>query len=399
MSRTTILIISAAVAILVIGGIAFFLLRQLAAPTPGGTTPTSIFGRLPIIGSRVGPSAPPESGAPSAGGVAPPASEEVLTRRALQLTAEAVVGPVFNEKSQKIFYYKKSDGHLVSNNPAGGREETISNLTILNILEVRWSPDAKKAIVLYQDGNEVKKFITEATSSPKVAFLPTAATSPVWAGDGKSVWWLAKDNQTYTLVSADVNGKNQRKRGLVTPIPELALSVASPDTVMLVPKTASFFDTPLFLFSLRTLTLNPLFTGFGLTTLSDPNPKLQHIAYTTTSRTGALDTLHILDLKSGKDTSWPLKTLVAKCIFSADSKLLFCAVPKAPPERDLPEAWFAGKISFSDSIYKIDLGSGKAEEIFREGEYDITSLVVSTNAKKLFFIDKKTGFLYGLSLE
>ena len=397
MNRTTILIISIAVALLAIGGIIFFLFYRQTAPAPGGATPTSIFGRLPIIGGRIGQPPIPEGETPPENGVLPP-SPEIITRRAIQLSDEAVIGPTFDEKSQKIFYYKKSDGHLVSNSIGGGSEETVSNLTILNILEALWSPDKKKAIIIYQDGSALKKFITEATSTPKVTFLPQESTAPAWSPDGKSIWWLAQQNGTYTLISADISGKNQKKLGLSTPMPELTLSVIAPDLALLIPKTASFFETPLFLFSSKTSVLNPVLTGFGLLAISDPNPKTQNIVYTKTSRAGTLDDLHFLDFKSGKDTSWPLKTLAVKCAFSRDSKLLFCAAPKDLPTRNLPEAWFEGKVSFTDAIYRIDLTTGKAEEVFREGG-DVTSLIASDDAKKLFFIDKKTGFLYGLSLE
>ena len=397
MNRTTVLIISITAALLVIGGIAVFLFYQQAAPSPAGVTPTSIFGRLPIIGGRVGPTPTPEGGE-RPGGEVPAPSPEAISRRSIQLTDEAVVGPAFDEKLQKILYYKKSDGHLVSQSIGGGNEETISNLTILNILEVLWSPDMKKTIILYQDGGTIKKFITDATSTPKVAFLPQESTTPAWSPDGKSIWWLAKQAEIYTLISADINGKNQKKLDLTTPMPELKLSVIAPDLALLVPKTASFFETPLFLFSLKTAGLNPVLTGFGLLAASDPNPKTQNIVYTRTSRVGTLDDLHLLDFKSGKDTSWPLKTLATKCAFSRGSKLLFCAVPKNPPARDLPEAWQKGKVSFTDAIYRIDLATSKAEEIFHEGG-DVISLIVSDDAKKLFFIDKTTGFLYGLSLE
>ena len=332
------------------------------------------------------------------GGGIPAPSPEAVTRRSIQLTDEAVVGPAFDAKRQKILYYKKGDGHLVSNSVGGGNEETISNLTILNILEVLWSPDMKKTIILYQDGDAIKKFVTDATSTPKVAFLPQESTTPAWSPDGKSIWWLAKQAETYTLISADINGKNQKKPGLTTPMPELNLSVIAPDLALLVPKTVSFFETPLFLFSSKTSVLNLVLTGFGLLAIADPNPKTQNIVYTKTSRAGTLEDLHLLDFKSGKDTSWPLKTLAAKCAFSRDSKLLFCAVPKDPPARDLPEAWFEGKVSFADAIYRIDLATGKAEEVFYEGS-DVTNLIVNDDAKKLFFINKKTGFLYGLSLE
>ncbi|MDO8560897.1 MAG: hypothetical protein Q7R91_01640 [bacterium] len=398
MNRRNIIIISVIVGLLIIGGVVFFLLSRPSGTTTGETPLTSLFGRLPLIGGRVGPTPPSGNEATTQDETLPPSTTETR-RRIVQLTDEPVIGPAFDVKTQKIFYYKKRDGHLVSNTPSNGNEETVSNLTILNILEVFWSPDKKKTVIVYQDSADIKKFISEATSTPKVAFLPKESSSLVWSLDGKTIWWLQKQDQTYALISSDTNGKNQSRKNFTTPIPELKLSIISLDTIMLVPKTVSYFETPLLLFSLKTSALSPILTAFGLTALRDPNPKTQNILYTNTSRGGALDNIHLLDLKTGKDTFWPLKTLASKCAFSPDSKLVFCAVPKNPLLRDLPEAWFEGKTTFSDSIYKLDLTTSKAEEIFNEGDYDATSLVISDDYKNLFFIDKKTGFLYGLSTE
>jgi hypothetical protein len=173
----------------------------------------------------------------------------------------------------------------------------------------------------------------------------------------------------------------------------------TPELLALIPKTVSFFETPLFTLNLRTLSQNTAATNFGMTALSDTDPAAQFIAYSPSSRVGLLQDLHTLDVKTVKDTAWPVKTIAEKCVFGKGAAALFCAVPRTLPARDLPEAWFQGKVSFSDTIVRMNLGTVKAEQIFDEGDYDATGLVVSDDGKRVFFIDKKTGFLYGISLE
>lgn len=386
------------IGVLILGGIGFFLYRLFAleGPTPAGKAP-SLFGRLPIIGGRPGPevpAAPPAEGIPQ--GAVPPREER---RRLIQITDEPVIGIALDAKQQKVLYYKKRDGHLLANSFTGGAQETVSNLTILNIIEVLWSPNQRKAVILYQDGEALKKFITEATSTPKVAFLPEAAVSPAWAPDAKTLFWLQRQNQNYTLVSSGPDGKNQKSRGFTTPIPDLQLHLLTPELLALIPKTVSFFETPLFILNLRTLSQNTAAVNFGMTALGDSDAAAQFIAYSPSSRIGTLRDLHTLDVKTGKDTAWPIKTIAEKCVFGQGASALFCAVPRLLPDKDLPEAWFQGKVSFSDTIVRMNLGTGRAEQIFDEGDYDATNLVVSDDGKRVFFIDKKTGFLYGLFLE
>ena len=143
--------------VLILGGIGFFLYRLFA---PAGPTPAERpgLGRLPIIGGRPGPEVPtPAPEGVLTPGAIPPSAEQ---RRLIQITDEPVVGVALDTKRQKVLYYKKRDGHLIANSFTGGAEETVSNLTILNIIDVLWSPDQKRAVILYQDGEVEKKFIT-----------------------------------------------------------------------------------------------------------------------------------------------------------------------------------------------------------------------------------------------
>lgn len=385
---------------LVIAGIGFLLIWLFTPPAPTREgEPTSFFGRLPIVGRRAGPEVQREVPAtvpqPTPGEI--PSAEE--KRRLIQITNEPVIGPVIDETRQKVLYYRKRDGHLVAASFTGGQEETISNTTILNITDVVWSPDRKRAVVTYQDGELLKKFVTEATSTPKVSFLPQESHSPAWSPDSRALFWMTRQDKNYTLTSASPDGRTPKSRGFTTPIPDLLLAMLTPEKAALVPKTASISETPILVLNIKTLVQNTVTSGFGMTTINDNGPKTELIAYGSTNKLGAMQNIHTLDIQSGKDTEWALKTLTEKCVFSDGSEKFFCAVPQEIPARDMPEAWYQGRISFSDTFFRVDLKTNKAEQIFGASGLDAVSLTVSADNRYLFFVDKKIGFLYSLALE
>lgn len=388
--KLTIAIFSA-LAFAVIGFLIFWFFVRTPPETPGGAP---IFGGLPIIG---GPSGPGIGITPQPAGTTPPSPSE--GRRLVPITSEPIIGAAIDEKNKKLFYYRLRDGHLMMNSFDGDSEQTLSNLTVLNITKVHWSPSREKAIIAYQDGDTTKQFITEATSTPKVSFLPQGIRSPVWSPDGKSVFWLAPRDNAFALVSADTSGGKQKRLSFETPIPDLSLLPLTSDLLGLLPNTVSFFETPLFLITKTSSAPNIPLVRFGLTAISDTNPKTQHIAYSETSRTGELQSIRTRDFSSGKETSWPIRTLAEKCAFSKDAAILFCAVPRSGTDRGMPEMWYQGKISFADDFYRIDLAANRAEKIFDGADLDAIDLDANEEKSRLFFRDKKTGLLYMLPLE
>lgn len=389
-------IIIVVVGILLVSGILGLILwlRAPAAEPSGGTS--SPLSRLPIIGGRLG-------GTPTPPSETPPGETEKLTgseaQKLIQITDEPVIGPSLDAKGEKVLYYKKRDGHLVSNDISGGKEETVSSLTILNIFAVLWAPDKKHTLIRYEDAGTVKQLATTATSSPKVSFLPSSAGSPAWSPDGKTFSWLQQQNETVFLYSANADGTNQRRRSFTTPIPDLLMSFVTNDLVAFVSRSSFRFESPLIMYNLRTGAQTIPFARFGLRAKTDENATTEMVATTATTRTGELAGLSVFDYRTEKETTWPYKTIADKCTFTDDKKYLFCAVPRTPPARALPDDWLIGATSLNDGFYRFDLKDGTVTEVTPETEHDATSLVLSPDNKNLFFIDKKTGYLWRLSLE
>lgn len=387
------------VGLLLVGGVTLLFL-WLQAPTQEPDVPSpSVLSRLPIIGSRFGATPTPASPETPGAGEGPGGLTGAEAQKLIPITEEPVIGPALDSKGEKILYYKKRDGHLVSNDLSGGKEETVSSLTILNMFDVRWASDKKYTAVRYEDAGVVKQFVMEATSSPKVTFFPAGATSLIWSPDGKTIFWLQRQNDISTLYSATADGSSQRRRTFSSPIPDLLLSFLTNNLFAAVSKSSFRYESPLFLYDLRTNTQTIPVASFGLRVKTDENAGTQTIAYTRTGRAGNLAELIVLDTATGKETPLGEQTIADKCVFSQDGKALICAVPQNAPDRGLPDEWLLGAVSLRDAFYRFDLGTGSGEKVMPETEYDAVNLVLSPDGKLLFFIDKKTGFLWRLSLD
>jgi len=91
-----------------------------------------------------------------------------------------------------------------------------------------------------------------------------------------------------------------------------------------------------------------------------------------------------------------LTTLAEKCVFNPKNTfVVYCAVPRAIPEAQIPDAWYRGEIHFSDDWWIIDTENGTVEQLLSpESDYGITLDVVdpyiNEEGTHIVFIDAKT---------
>jgi len=91
-----------------------------------------------------------------------------------------------------------------------------------------------------------------------------------------------------------------------------------------------------------------------------------------------------------------LTTLAEKCVFNPkNTSVVYCAVPRAIPEAQIPDAWYRGEIHFSDDWWIIDTENGTVEQLLSpESDYGITLDVVdpyiNEEGTHIVFIDAKT---------
>ncbi len=389
------LIIYGAVGILILAGLGFLAYQFLlpAATERGGSQEESgVAGKLPSpLGGRA-----PEPGTS-------PAGEEsvefeipkTLEGKLFRLTDFPVIGASFNAKEDKILFYKKDGGDLLSSAPNGQPQEKISNLTIVGITEALWSPARDRAAVFYLDGETLKGFLHIGTSS--VATLPQDIKSFAWAPDGKTAVYLLTDGEGMKLVIVASSGKNNQAIAAL-PVFDGELSALPAGKFALETAPSGLADGFLFTFT-RTTPLTKIVGPLrGL--MSRWSNDGTRVLVSLTDLAGKNPDLALYD-SSGKLLS-PLdgiRTIASKCIF-ADAKEIYCAVPKEIPFSALwPDDYLRGEINTSDRIVRIVPDKNEVVSVFEEGNFDVSELAVTKNKDWLMFVDRRDGTLWSLKLK
>ncbi len=139
----------------------------------------------------------------------------------------------------------------------------------------------------------------------------------------------------------------------------------------------------------------------GLTVL--PSPDLSFILYSNSNSTNPLS-LSIYNVKNKSSQDYSLKTLPEKCVWSSlKTPLLYCAIPGSLPNASYPDDWYKGVISFSDSIWSINLTTGESKRIAALSQLagqniDATNLSLDSKEDYLTFVNKNDLTLWGLQL-
>lgn len=138
----------------------------------------------------------------------------------------------------------------------------------------------------------------------------------------------------------------------------------------------------------------------GLTTLMSPDGLNVLIGESPQGTTK----LSVLNRRSGETKDLFLRTFPEKCVWSKkEVTMVFCAVPENIQYDTYPDAWYMGRVSFSDSIWKINTATGESrlivQPIFVTGQpLDISNMIISNTEDFLLFQDKNDLSLWSYQL-
>jgi hypothetical protein len=340
----------------------------------------------------------------------PPEEGDAITRpetkdSLVQLTAVPVSRAVFNEKSQKVRYFEKSNGHLYEISPDGSEKKQISITTIPKIFEVFWSKDSSKAVLRYFDlenssGPEtVRTFVVSSlATSTEGTFLPTSAYAVAVSPKEDKIFYLLNNAVARGIITSfdPPSGLKKQEEIFSLPFGEFLTTWPQKNMITLLTKPSATAEGYLYKLNPRTWSFTKIFGNIkGLTTLHSPNNS--KIIYSQ-SKNKTMET-KIYNSDKQKSTPLGIITLPEKCLFSKiDENMLYCAVPKNIPAADYPDDWYKGIISFTDSLWQIDLDDGSAKIILDKGNFDIINLSSNKEENYLFFQNKKDSALWSLRL-
>ncbi len=360
---------------------------------------------------------PPEEGAGPTGGQFPEGEEGSQqptgengdgftpspTIKIKVISTEKVLAPTLSADKTKIVYYSQYNGNVWQSNFDGSTLTKISPATLNDLVDVIWSPDGIKVISIYQDdeGNISKQLYDY--NSGQASGLSPYIQEIAWSPDSGKIAYHYKNavSDENNISTANPDGSNWNN------VFQLRMDDVTLDWIG---SEIAFYEKPSGLTQSSLFLLNPL-NGNLTKALSDIeglsvkwSPQGDKILYSKTSANGKNIGLYV-SLKDGLgEASLNISSLVEKCVWSQDNRIIFCAAPRNVDEAQvLPDDFYKGTFVSNDEFWKINLETGEKTVLLEPWEkgneiYDAVDLFLSPLEDYLFFINKVNGLLYSIEL-
>lgn len=368
--KKLILIIILGIIILIIGLIAvyFLFLKKPAKISP----PTTEF---------------PESGIPASSETFKPQPK----KRLIKISETTAISPTI--KNNSIIYYSP-EGAFESNFD-GSNLKKFSSIVIPNLIEVLWSNDASKALILnYDDNYNIGRYIYDYSIS-KAYPIPNDIHFITFSPDGNQIIY----NRNSSIYIANLDFTNPTIILSNFQIDDAVLNWISSEKILIKTPPSGLVSSFALIYDLKVKELKLLLENLNGLNIKSSFDKT-NILYSSTDSDGKNISLAVINSNSQNKKNLNIKTLADKCVFSQDNRTIFCAVPREiPDDAILPDDYYKDKIDFTDDIWRINIETGEKKLI--EGiDIDINAdnLLLSPQENYLFFINKKDGNLYSLKL-
>jgi hypothetical protein len=231
----------------------------------------------------------------------------------------------------------------------------------------------------------------------KGSFLPENIKDISISQDTKKLFYLFNLNEGKQIGIILDLVKNKKTQVFDSPFTEWLSAWGNSKTITLNTKPASGIVGHTYKIDDTGKNLSKILTNItGLTSLISPDSK--SVLYGDDSLS-----LYNQDINTKNSTSIGVRTLPEKCVWSKQSIVVYCAVPKNIPVGNYPDSWYQGEVSFKDQIWKIDLSNNTTTMVADPNgivgeEIDGIKLSLDSSENYLFFINKKDNSLWELSL-
>lgn len=380
----------------------FLFFRAVAPPIVGG--PTDPFGGTGAGQATPGAGQIPEVGVPVQG-----AGEEIAPQLFRITEGPVAYGSiVFNIRipqpavgtsspalppieDVEVRYIERASGNMYRFQLGARVLERLTNQTVPGIQEAAFATDGSRAFLRYSNESGLQAYALPADGSE--GYLLQPGLSEVQVQGTSSVLTLFPGENGSVATRATLAGANPAT-AFTSLLSDIAVRFAGSDYAAY---TKPSREHPGYAFSIDrtagqfTRILGPL---SGLAVL--PSPSGANYLYS--SLTGNTLQIAVIDRQTRDSVQLPLATLAEKCVWSADSATIYCAVPRAL-ESGLPDLWYQGALTTSDRVWKVDLATRVASLVFDpyligDTDIDMTALATDAEGKTLVFTNKRDGSLW-----
>ena len=326
-------------------------------------------------------------------------------------TKQSVLSDPSNPKSKQVIetithhvlrYVSRANGYVYEIEH-GSIPLQITNVYIPNIYEAFFAGDHQTALLRFlRDDQQTIATYSVPIPPPNPDGTRTQKEGVYFADnilqiapspDGSQVAKLSIDPNG-TLLSTTTPTNTKKVDILKTPLRELLISWPLAKSLYVQTKASALVPGYLYKIDTTGRKLGRVLGNInGLTTSVSPSGN--YVLYSQNSGNGFVTRL--FNTKTNTAQNLGLLVLPEKCVWLQNEDLI-CAGNTSVPEARYPDAWYQGTVSFSDLVYRIYTSPMIYDTIYDNSgqSFDMTNLAVDESKQLLYFIDKKTGFLWQL---
>jgi Tol biopolymer transport system component len=330
---------------------------------------------------------------------------KIETNRITLVSNKTPISPKIDHEEKKIVFYNKVNGNLENVSFDGSIENTILENNLEKISDVAWSPD-KNFVILKIEKKGEQKFYLYSYITRKSIELKEGIDNVIWDNQGDKIIYKHFDqlNGERSINIADPNGKNWKKLVSLNDSFKKIELTQIPQSLFL-----SFWSYP---DANKKTSLNKvnIIDGdfqeiekdkFGADYLWSPDGR--SFIVSSVDKKGSSLKLELSRLDNSTQKNLNMPTLVDKCVWSKDSRYLYCALPaKIPEDSVFPNDYQERKTLTKDTFWRIDTKENENDRIVDleklNKDYDATSLFLSPRENILFFINRYDDKLYKITL-
>ncbi len=299
--------------------------------------------------------------------------------------------------STMIRYIERATGHIYQTDSEELPVEKISAITIPKVYEGLFTADSSRLLIRYfKEGTDtIRTFYAKIATTTR----PEQAIEGLFLADdirtisvyGKKVFYLVWKDTNQQGIVADIDGGNKTAI-FNSSFGEWAAQWTTPNLIALSSKPSQTAQGHAYLLNATTGDYTKTVGSIeGLETL--PNSTGELVLFSGANGNGIGTS--VFNTKTNVVQQLSVSTLAPKCVWSKKVKtVLYCGIPQSVVASAYPDAWYKGKISFNDSLWKIDAVSGETEQILVPEltagiSMDMTNLSLDQKESIVLFTNKK----------
>jgi hypothetical protein len=400
------------IATIVVIGLAFafgalFIASESPAPDAATTVDTEKRSFLSFFGDRFGfeeeETATATPTAATTEELRPTFRQRLALEDMIPLGSELVSGVTFTASTtatttiESVRYVFRETGRVEDLSLETGVTKRVTNTTVPRIEEASFAVNGSGVALRYlKDDNEtVATYVSPLPTDPYAlstdlsgTFLRENVWSLSWSPNTAELFYLTQGDTGAVGRITNVFGDASREI-FSSPLSEWRAHRGTPSSID-VTSAPSYLAQGMSVRISGTGTSRTTLAGVrGLTVL--PSPGGTRLLYS--ESTGLRTRLFMYDLTTREKTEFLIPTLPEKCVWADDVRAV-CAVP-SEIGGFVPDTWYQGSVSFSDSFWMLDGESGRVDFLFNpldteaREDVDAVDLSLSYDNTVLSFINKK----------